>query len=298
MWKSSMSGLKEQDSGDLENRLPVTVYTPLNRGAEYNLGWLSLFRRTYANRELLGRLMYRDFTTRYRQSLLGYFWAIFMPFVAVAIFAFIARYRVLPMGQVNMPYIVFGVWSFTVWQLFSNSLSACTSSLSAAGPMLSKINFSKDTLVIASLMQPILDFLLRLVFLAGLFWYFEFMPSIESVWIPLLLIPLILMALGIGLMLSILNLLVRDIGNFVGMFAIFGMFFAPVLYPPPVTWPFMLVNIINPVSPILIATQDLLSTGELSHPGLLLGSLVFSFAVLLVGWRLFHLLIPRVIERA
>lgn len=293
-----MSGLIKQESKEEGPRLPVTIYTPATHGAENNPGWLSLFRRTYAHRELLGRLMYRDFTTRYRQSLLGYFWAILLPIVAVAIFAFIAKYRVLPMGQVNMPYIVFGVWSFTVWQLFSSSLTVCTSSLSAAGAMISKINFSKDILVIASLVQPILDFLVRMVFLAGLFWYFEFIPFVESIWIPLLLLPLVLMALGIGFILSILNLLARDISNLVGMFAIFGMFFAPVLYPPPVTWPFMLVNILNPVSPILIATQDLLSTGELSHPWILAGSLVFSFVVLLVGWRLFHVLIPRVIERA
>jgi len=293
-----MSGITEQDSGEEDARLPVTVYTPFTRGAENNQGWLSLCRRTYAHRELLGRLMYRDFTTRYRQSLLGYFWAIFLPLIAVAIFAFIAKYRVLPMGQVSMPYIVFGVWSFTVWQLFSNSLTACTSSLSSAGAMISKINFSKDILVIASLVKPILDFLVRMVFLIGLFWYFEFIPFPEAIWIPFLLLSLVLMALGIGFILSILNLLARDISNLVGMFAIFGMFFAPVLYPPPVTWPFMLVNILNPVSPILIATQDLLSTGELSHPWLLAGSIVFSFVVLLVGWRLFHILIPRVIERA
>ncbi len=293
-----MSNVKKRDSNENKVGLPVTIYTPSTRRSERSGGRLSLLRSIYKQRELLGSLMYREFTARYRQSLLGYLWAILLPVVAVAIFAFIAKYRVLPMGQLKMPYIVFGVWSFSVWQLFSNSLAACTSSLSAAGPMIGKINFSKDTLVFASLGQPILDFLIRLVFLIGLFVYFGFIPFAEALWIPFLLLPLLLMALGIGFVLSILNLLVRDVSNIVGMFAIFGMFFAPVLYPPPVTWPFTLVNILNPVSPILIASQDLLSTGRLSHPGLLLGSVVFAFIVFLVGWRLFHLLIPRVIERA
>lgn len=293
-----MSDWREQDSGIQKTTLETTLYTPYTRGAVNSSNWLSLIKRTFTYRELLSRLIYRDFTTRYRQSLLGYFWAIIQPIIAVAIFAFIAKYRVLPMGQVFMPYIIFGVWSFTVWQLFSGSLLACTSSLSSAGTMTTKINFSKDILVIASLVQPIFDFLIRLVFITGLFWYFDFVPYATSVWIPIILFPLILMALGFGFILSILNLLARDVSKLVGMFAIFGMFFAPVLYPPPVTWPFMLVNILNPVSPILIATQDLLSTGELSHPWLLAGSVTFSFLILFIGWRLFHILLPRVIERA
>jgi lipopolysaccharide transport system permease protein len=281
-----------------KSKLTETVYTPDNRSSSLARNPLDVFRQIILHRELIWQLVYRDFSARHRQSIFGYLWAVVLPLIAVAIFAFLAKYRVLPMGQTNMPYVVFGLWSFSVWHLFSGCLTACTTSLTSGGALVTKINFPKYTLVIASIGRPMTDFLIRAVFLAAVFIYFDFVPAIQSLYISVLMLILILQAVGIGLLLSVLNLVIRDVANFVGMFAIFGMFLAPVLYPPPTHWPFLLVNILNPVSPILIATQDLLSIGHLTRPFLLLGSSLFSLAVFIIGWRLFNLLLPRIIERA
>lgn len=258
----------------------------------------SLIRNAIQQRHLLWLVVHRDFTVRYRQSLLGYLWALVFPVLALVMFFVISRYRILPMGQLKIPYIIFGIWSISVWQLFAGCINNCTNSLAQAGTLVTKMNFSKDILVLAAAGQPVIEFLIRVVFIAAVCGYVGFLPGSTSVLIPLLLLPLVLMALGLGFFLSIANLAMRDIGNFIGVFMMFGMFLAPVLYPAPVSWPFNLVNVLNPVSPILIATQDLLSGGPLTHPALLAGSILFSFVVFIGGWKVFHFALPRVIERA
>ncbi|MCG8325364.1 MAG: hypothetical protein MI673_07585, partial [Thiotrichales bacterium] len=130
------------------------------------------------------------------------------------------------------------------------------------------------------------------------FYWFRVIPPVEVIFIPLILLSLLLMALGFGFILAIVNLVTRDISSAVGIFMTLGMFLAPILYPPPESSPFFLINILNPFSPALIATQDLIAHGSVGNPGMLMATVLFSILVFLTGWRVFHLVLPRVVERA
>jgi lipopolysaccharide transport system permease protein len=164
----------------------------------------------------------------------------------------------------------------------------------SAGSLVSKVKFPKEALVIAALGQPIIDFLIRLVPLALVFAGYDVELDWKIVFMPLILVPAILLALGLGFLLSIANLVLRDIGNALGIILTFGIFLAPVLYPPPTMWPSTLVNVLNPFSPILIAAQDLIAHGSLSMTQAFLFSCLFSLLVFLAGWRLFGIAMPRV----
>jgi lipopolysaccharide transport system permease protein len=93
--------------------------------------------------------------------------------------------------------------------------------------------------------------------------------------------------------LSIANLAIKDTGNAIGTALTIGMFLTPVLYPPPVRWPFTLINYINPLSPLLTATQDLIGAGSLTRPDLFLAACLFAVVLLLMGWRAFRVSILR-----
>ncbi len=103
-----------------------------------------------------------------------------------------------------------------------------------------------------------------------------------------------LLALGLGFVLSIANLVIRDTGNALGTVLTIGMFLTPVLYPPPVRWPFFLVNLLNPLSPLLTASQDLIAAGFLTRPEMFAVACVLSLVLALIGWRAFRVTIPRV----
>jgi lipopolysaccharide transport system permease protein len=77
----------------------------------------------------------------------------------------------------------------------------------------------------------------------------------------------------------------------------FGMFFSPVIYPPPTAWPQSIVNYLNPVSPFVIAARDLAIGGGLSQPFAYTVTSVVSVIVFAAGWRSFRIVMPRVLER-
>lgn len=235
---------------------------------------------------------------RYRQSILGYVWAVLPQIVTVAIFAFLARHRVFDMGETTLPYVIHALWSVSVWQLFSSCLIGCTNSLVNAGSLVTKINFPKEALVFSAIGQASIDFLIRLIPVSIVFAWYGFLPSWQSVFIPFILIAVLLMALGVGFIMAIINLVLRDMGNIMSMVLTFGMFLAPILYPPPVREPFNIINVANPFSPLLIATQNLLSGQALARPDVLALMAVLSLVVFLLGWRMFHITMPRIAERA
>lgn len=260
--------------------------------------WNIMIKGLTDSRQLIWLLMLRDISVRYRQSILGYVWAVAPQIVTVGVFAFLNASRVLPIGKTPIPYLAYALWGISVWQLFSGCLSACTNSLATGGSLVTKIKFAKETLVVAALGHPIFDFLVRLVPVVCVFIWYGVVPSWRVVFVPLVLLLVIILALGAGFILSVANLAVRDTGNALGMVLSIGMFLTPVLYPPPVRWPFFLVNILNPLSPLLTASQDLIAYGFLTTPDTFAASCLFSVAALLGGWRFFHLTIRRIAEYA
>ena len=260
--------------------------------------WQKMYYQLWNSRGLIWRFIYRDIAVRYRQSFLGYIWAVLPQIATVALFTYLSQHRVFDMGKTQLPYVIHALWSISVWQLFASCLLGSTTSLAGAGSLVTKINFPKETLILASVGQSFFDFLIRLIPIIIVMFWFSFIPSWEIVFIPFILLAIILFALGIGFILSIVNLIIRDAANAISIFLTFGIFLAPILYPPPVHDTFVLINTLNPFSPLLIATQELLSGSNFIYPTALLISSVISIVTFFIGWRIFHITLPRVAERA
>ncbi len=260
--------------------------------------WLSMFSEIWGSRELIWRLILRDISVRYRQSIFGYIWALLPQIVTVALFTYLSRHRIFDMGATQLPYVLHALWSISLWQLFSACLIGSTSSLVNAGSLVTKINFPKESLVISTIGQAIFDFLIRLLPVFIVMVWYGFTPSWEAIFIPFVIAIIILLALGIGFILSIVNLILRDVASALSIILTFGMFLSPILYPPPTHETFSLINIINPFSPLLITTQELLSGRVFMFPYALVVVSVISVVMFFLGWRVFHITMPRVAERA
>jgi len=269
------------------------IYSPDGVRRNGQAGWRIMVNDLVNSRRLIWLLIRRDISVRYRQSVLGYLWAVIPQIVTVGAFAMLNAWRVVPMGKTAVPYVIYAAWGISVWQLFAGCLSACTTSLSSSGSLVTKINFPREAVVIAAIGQPIFDFLVRLVPVTAVLVWYGFAPSWGVIFLPLALSPVIFLALGLGFVLSIANLAIRDTGNALGTALTIGMFLTPVLYPPPVRWPFTLINFLNPLSPLLTATQDLIAAGWLTRPETFVAACLFALAVLLGGWRAFRVSILR-----
>jgi len=274
------------------------LYTPQGARRSGVGGWQIMFQELAESRRLIWLLILRDLSVRYRQSILGYVWAVVPQVATVAVFAFLYSSRVLPIGGTKIPYIAYSLWGISVWQLFAGCLTNCANSLTASGSLVTKINFPREALVIAALGQPVFDFVVRLVPVIVVFIGWNILPSWPTLFMPLFLLPVVLLALGLGFILSITNLVIRDTANALGTVLTIGMFLTPVLYPPPVRWPFYLINILNPLSPLITASQDLIAGGSLTQPQMFTAACIFSTALFFAGWRAFRITILRVLAYA
>ena len=276
----------------------ITTYEPDN---SLKKGYLSIFSEIYnefiKNRWLTYQLFKRDFFAIYKQSFIGVFWALIIPLVSVGTFILLNRSGVFTIGDINVPYPIYAVLGMAFWQLFSTGLIACSSSLVKAGSMIVKINFSKKSLVIASLGKSIISFLIQITLVFILFIYYNYLPNIAVLMIPFAIIPIILLALGLGFMLSILNGIMRDIGNIISMLMTFLMFLTPVLYSKPTTGILARLTNYNPLYYLVSTPRELVLMGTIPEPKGFIISSICSVVIFIICLVIFHLTETRVTER-
>jgi len=276
----------------------ITVYEPDN---SIKKGYRSVFAEIVNefrdNYWLTYQLFKRDFLSIYKQSFMGIFWAFIIPIVSVGTFVVLNRSGLFSVGEVKAPYPIYAVLGLSFWQLFSTGLIGSSNSLIRAGSMIAQINFSRKSLVIASAGQSLISFLIQLALVTVLFIFYRYMPSPTILLVPIVIIPLLSLTLGLGLILSILNGVIRDIGNVMSLLLTFLMFLTPILYAKPQTGTLMHITKYNPLYYLVSGARDLVLIGRISEPqGFLISSAV-SFVIFVVCLLTFHLTETRITER-
>jgi lipopolysaccharide transport system permease protein len=276
----------------------ITTYEPdnsLKKG--YIFIFSEIFNELRRNRWLTYQLFKRDFFAVYKQSFIGVFWALIIPLVSVGTFIVLNQSGIFNIGDIDVPYPIYALLGMAFWQLFATGLVANSNSLVSASGLITKINFSKKSLVIAATGQSIVAFLIQLAFVAILFVYYWIAPSIASLLVPIIIIPIMLFTLGLGFILSLFNGVVRDIGNMLSLFLTFLMFLTPVLYAKPTTGILATLTNYNPLYYLILAPRDLILTGTITEwKGFLISS-ILSVIVFMVCLVVFHMTETRVAER-
>lgn len=264
-------------------------------------GLLTIFKTIFLeikqNRWLIYQLFKRDFLAIYKQSFMGFLWAVIIPLVSVGTFILLNRSGIFKLGKMNTPYPLFAVLGMALWQLFAAGLLAGANSLVKAGAMIVKINFSKKSLVIAAMGQSLISFLVQLILAGVLFIYYGRTPAPAALLFPILVLPILLLTLGLAFILSILNGIMRDIGNIISIFITFFMFLTPVLYPKPAAGLLAQITRYNPLYYLVAAPRDLVLSGKTTEwPGFWISAAV-SLVIFIFCLFVFHLTETRVTER-
>lgn len=256
----------------------VTVVKPSSGWAALNLRDLWLYR------ELVFFMTWRDLKVRYKQTLLGASWAILRPFLTMVVFSiFFGNLAKVPSD--GIPYPIFSYSGLLPWELFAVSLSVAARSLVQSSHMITKIYFPRIILPLASILAGVVDFLIAFVILIGMMVYYGITPS-PAIWtLPLYLLLTIFTALGVGLWLSALNVLYRDIGYVSPFLTQFWMFITPIAYGSslvPQKWQF--VYALNPMVGVVNGFRwALLGTPQGAPDANLLISIAMSLLILISG---------------
>ena len=275
----------------------VRIYRP-DQGRGWGLCvWRVMLSEVSESCELIWQLFLRNFKAKYRQTVLGFLWALIMPLLTVGTFVFLNRAGILNIGKVDVPYPAYALLGLTVWQIFAGGLRACSNAIVAGGSMVVKINFPKETLVFSSMGEALVETLVRLALTTVVFALYKVVPAWTAVLFPIALIPILLFTLGLGLMLALLNAVLRDVANIVSLSSTFLLFITPVLYPEPKVGFFKAFTAFNPLAALVSGPRDLVIKGYLTQPTAYIFYSSLSLIIFIIAWRLFHLAEIRIAER-
>lgn len=221
---------------------------PSNRAVHLDL------RELWAYRELLFFLVWRDVKVKYKQTFIGVAWAIIQPLVSMIIFSVIFGHLAGIDPGLDIPYPLFVFAGLLPWSYFSSSLSLSSSSLTGNSNLITKVYFPRLLIPLASIVSPLIDFLMAFVILVGLFAYYGRVPNWHAVAIPAFLLAALLTALGVGLWLSCLNVRYRDVPYAIPFLTQLWLYSTPVIYPVgiiPKDWQWLIA--LNPMTGVIEA---------------------------------------------
>ncbi len=207
-----------------ENTEYMTVIKP-------SRGWQAVdWRELWHYKDLLYFLVIRGIKAKYAQSVLGIGWAIIQPLFTTLVFTVVFG-NLAGISSDGVPYVVFSFTAMIPWNYFSGTLTEASNSLVTNANMITKVYFPRIVLPLAAAFSKLLDFLIGFGVLIGFMIYFQFVPSVWALALPLLLIILLLTSLGLGMILSAMAVQYRDVKHALSFVVQLLMYAAPVVYP-------------------------------------------------------------------
>jgi ABC-type polysaccharide/polyol phosphate export permease len=244
----------------------------------------SLFRY----RELLYLFTWRDIRIRYKQSLMGFLWALLMPLLIIGAGALVRVAAAKWSGTSVTPQDMASVMVRAVaWSFFVSAIRFGANSLTTNANLVTKIAFPKEVFPISAVLSSLFDFGVAIAAVALVLPVIGILPTLQWLWLFPLLVVMVLQAVGITLILSAANLFYRDVKYLVEVFLTYAIFFTPVLYPASVVGSWKTLIMINPISPLLEALSDSLVTNVAPSAFWTLYSTLVSLILVLGGYWLF-----------
>src|ERR1700681_967837 len=234
--------------------------------------WLALdLPELWAYRELLYFFVWRDIKVRYKQTVIGAAWAVLQPVLTMLIFSlFFGKLAKIP--SQGLPYPIFYYCALLPWMYFSAAMQNATNIVVDQQRVITKIYFPRVVLPIAAVLSGLLDFAISFVVFLVMMVYYRIMPTGAVIWLPAFTLLAVLTALGVGLWLSALNALYRDVRYVLPFLVQFWMFASPVAYPSslvPAKWRWLYG--LNPMAGVIEGFRWAL-TGHGQPPGILLAA--------------------------
>jgi lipopolysaccharide transport system permease protein len=246
-----------------------------------------ILHEQYEYRELLFQMSKRDLLLRYKQTVMGFAWAVFMPLVNTAIFSVIFM-RVAPI-DVGVPYPLFAFCGLLTWNFFASALRFSVVSLTSNAALVTKVYFPREIFPISAILVCLVDSAVAAVVLLGLMIYYQVGVTAVLFFLPVVMAVHLAFTIGVSLLLAMGNLFYRDVKYVFEIAISVWMFATSVVYPVSlVGGRTEQIMRINPMTPIIDAYRDVLILGKLPPVGSFSAVAVVALLVLCIGGLVFH----------
>ncbi len=208
-------------------------------------------RDLWSYRELLFILAARDVKVRYKQTIFGVAWAIMQPLFTMLVFTlFFGRLAGMPSD--GIPYPLFAYVGLFMWGFFSSALTKSGNSLVGNANLITKVYFPRMVVPISAVLAGLVDLAVTSVFLIILLFYYGIGFSVNLMMLPVLVFLTTLLAIGLGMLVSGLNVKYRDVGQVLPFLIQLVFFLSPIIYPlsiVPDKWRWLMA--LNPVTGLI-----------------------------------------------
>lgn len=236
---------------------------------------------------ILQSLVTKDFKLKYRRSVLGILWSVLNPLLMMVVLSCVFSY-VLKFGEIeHFPlYLILGTVLFNLMQ---NSTTAAMYSILEAAPLIKKVRVQKMVFPIEKAMFELVNFAISLVAVVLVMVFFQVWPTVNLVFLPLLLFYVVVFSAGLGMLLSALAVFFRDICHLWGVVVTAWTYATPLFYPVTLLEPWMQhVMLFNPMYHYVTYFRDITMWNV--NPGIKENLICFAMAAItfLVGYLVFR----------
>jgi lipopolysaccharide transport system permease protein len=240
-------------------------------------------REFWNYRELFYFFIWRDIKIRYKQTVLGAMWAVIQPFFTMVVFTiFFGNFAKIP--SEGVPYPVFSYSALVPWTYFSGAMAISANSLVGNSNLLTKVYFPRFAIPASAAFAGILDYFIASTILFGIMAYYHVPMSWNLLLWAILVIPLILMALGLGMIFSSLNVKYRDIKYTIPFLLQIWLFATPIIYPiSMLPKKYKLLVALNPLTGVIEAFRSTVIPNKQIDLWLLLYSVTVAIVLFIIG---------------
>jgi lipopolysaccharide transport system permease protein len=276
---------------------PVTVYTAGSQLRDPIRLARAMLRDLAASRELAWRLLVRNLSERYRQTVLRYTWTLLPTLLTTLTFTLLHEAGHFTVAKTAAPYGVFVLCGMTLWQAFADALVAPTRMISQSINMVTRVQFPREALVLAGAGEVVCFLVIRMTLLIAVILWSGVPLHHGMILVPLGVVALISLGIAFGLLLTPFAVLYQDVSHGLPFIISLWMFATPVFYPLSEAGLSSSFAFFNPVTPLLDTTRAWI----LAEPAIVETAFLWlapaALCVLIIGWLVYRLGLSILIER-
>lgn len=261
---------------------------------------IGAFKDLYSYRELLFTLVWKNVVLRYKQAYLGIAWAVIKPVMLMLIFTLVRSFVGIDSGDIPYPILTFA--ALLPWVFFQEAASDGVTSVVNNAHLIKKIYFPREIFPLSSVITRIIDLGINLLLLFAMMAWYEVVPSIALLWIPLVMLYTVLAAMVLAMAGAAVNVFYRDIGNALPLLLSLMMYVSPIIYPLQLVKDKLLLNqaagdwsgvlyqlyLFNPMTGIIDGFQNAVLRGTAPDLATMLPGMILVAVLIPLSYRAFR----------
>lgn len=274
-----------QDSAD-PNAAPAA--TPMTYSPEFrhNAGVgeavAALFREIGRDRWRIWESFKRNFRANYAETVAGISWSVILPLVPIGVYVLLASMRVVARSD-EIPFVLYITLGVTIYGLATAPIQDTMGAIRGEAGLLSKTNVGFITVVLSRFAQLCWDTAIRLILIVGIMAWLGVVPGLGVLWFPLAILPVLVFGLSVGVLMTILNTVAKDVANIVGIVIRYGFFFSSVIFPLPQGGATGQVMNFNPFNTFVVEIRNLIVLGRMDEIGVFLATTAVTLVLFLLA---------------